>query len=463
MDTPPSSSIATLLETGNVDTVYRDVYLDRARALLAPVLSAEEFHELEQQRAALAALPPTIARALDKQNWSLVKELSQRGQQLMHTITEKSALLETARSVYDIRDVRLDPFSPGLQPFTGIVTQHLPTLRTNALKLLETLQRADVPWHDFYAARCAAFQALPVTAGDAPAAGAPTSALGVRDAAAQAFKAGDMKRLAELADALIAAEAPSGPASSPAAGVASTPTPDASGPQVQPLTYSAETLARARELGLASRHLEPRLDLESLRRYAWTPLSDEAREGAAGQVPLPAELEGLREGVAMFAIHPLVNSGGARYLPRLVAEDVLVEDFPEATDGQPPPASELVQRLRLPGRRGLPRIAIEQALLTHGARILEKDLGLDPRLFRLVCIPSDVYARLGQAEGWGRQPFLTHFDGYLVMRDGRLRALAGGDVRFGGPYHINAVGRSYDTDRLLARFAVVQRARMVAW
>jgi hypothetical protein len=456
MDTPPSSSIATLLETGNVDTVYRDVYLDRARALLAPVLSAEEFHELEQQRAALAALPPTIARALDKQNWSLVKELSQRGQQLMHTITEKSALLETARSVYDIRDVRLDPFSPGLQPFTGIVTQHLPTLRTNALKLLETLQRADVPWHDFYAARRAAFQALPVTAGDAPAAGAPTSALGVRDAAAQAFKAGDMKRLAELADALIAAEAPSGPA-------ASTPTPDASGPPVQPLTYSAETLARARELGLASRHLEPRLDLESLRRYAWTPLSDEAREGAAGQVPLPAELEGLREGVAMFAIHPLVNSGGARYLPRLVAEDVLVEDFPEATDGQPPPASELVQRLRLPGRRGLPRIAIEQALLTHGARILEKDLGLDPRLSRLICIPSDVYARLGQAEGWGGQPFLTHFDGYLVMRDGRLRALAGGDVRFGGPYHINAVGRSYDTDRLLARFAVVQRARMVAW
>jgi hypothetical protein len=464
MDTPPSSSIATLIETGNVDTVYRDVYLDRARAVMAPVLSAEEFHQLEQQRAALAALPPTIARVLDKQNWSLVKELSQRAQQLTHTITEKSALLETARSVYDIRDVRLDPFSPGLQPFTGIATQHLPTLRTNALKLLETLQRADAPWHDFYAARRAAFQALPVTAGDAPEAGAPTSALGVRDAAAEALKAGDMKRLAELADALIAAEASSGPASSPAARVASAPTPAASDPQVQPLTHSAETLARARELGLASRHLEPRLDLESLRRYAWTPLSDEVREGAAGQVPLPAEVLGdLREGVAMFVIHPLVNSGGARYLPRLVDEDVLVEDFPEATDGQPPPASELVQRLRLPSRRGLPRIAIEQALLTHGARILEKDLGLDPRLFRLVCIPSDVYVRLGQAEGWGGQPFLTHFDGYLVMRDGRLRALAGGDVRFGGPYHINAVGRSYDTDRMVARFAVVQRARMVAW
>jgi hypothetical protein len=165
----------------------------------------------------------------------------------------------------------------------------------------------------------------------------------------------------------------------------------------------------------------------------------------------------------MFVIRPLVNSGGARYLPTLVAEDVLVEDFPDPADGQPPPASELVKSLRLPARRGVPRIAIEQALLTHGARILEKDLGVDPRVFRLVCIPSDVHMRLAEAEGWGRQPFWTHFDGYLVMADGRLRALAGGDVRFGGLYDLVAVGRDYDADRLVARFAVVQRARMVAW
>ncbi len=45
----------------------------------------------------------------------------------------------------------------------------------------------------------------------------------------------------------------------------------------------------------------------------------------------------------------------------------------------------------------------------------------------------------------------------------RLQALAGGDVRYGGLYQLLAVGRDYDSDRLLARFAVVQRARMVAW
>jgi hypothetical protein len=40
---------------------------------------------------------------------------------------------------------------------------------------------------------------------------------------------------------------------------------------------------------------------------------------------------------------------------------------------------------------------------------------------------------------------------------------AGGDVRFGGLYDLLGVGREYDSDRLVARFAVVHRERMVAW
>ena len=51
-------------------------------------------------------------------------------------------------------------------------------------------------------------------------------------------------------------------------------------------------------------------------------------------------------------------------------------------------------------------------------------------------------AELGEAEGWGRQPFWTHFDGYLVMADGRLRALVGGDVRFGGLYDVLGIGET---------------------
>jgi hypothetical protein len=153
-------------------------------------------------------------------------------------------------------------------------------------------------------------------------------------------------------------------------------------------------------------------------------------------------------------------------LPPFLAEDVLVEDFPDLKEGQQPQPSPLLAALELPGRRGLPREAIERALLTHGARVLEKELGLDPRVFCLVCIPSDVHFRLGEAEGWGKQPCWTHFDGYLIRTvEGRLRfqALVGGDVRYGGLYDLLGVGRDYDSDRLIARFAVVHRERMAAW
>jgi hypothetical protein len=466
MDSTASAVMTALIEAGNIDTVYRDVYLDRARTVLAPVLSLEDFHRLEQGRAALAEVPLTIARALDSANWSLVKELSERAQTLKHAIDDKGSLLHTARSIYDVRDIRLDAFSPGLEPFTRIARRELLTLRARMLQLLETLERADVAWNDFYGARRRAFQARPQTEAELETVGtsSPADAL---ESARQALKAGDMKRLASLADALIATGTPRAAAVSHAANVRPARIEDEPRQELQSVAYSSETLARARHLGLMSRHLEPRMELASLRRYAWTPSSDERGNTAATQVPLPSgSPEGLRDGVEMFAIHPLVNSGGARYLPGLLAEDVLVEDFPDPADGETPPASELVKSLGLPGRRGLPRIAIEQALLMHGARILEKDLGLDPRVFRLVCIPPDVYVRVGEAEGWGRQPFWTHFDGYLIrtiMGQVRLQALAGGDVRYGGLYELLAVGRDYDSDRLLARFAVVQRARMVAW
>jgi hypothetical protein len=60
-----------------------------------------------------------------------------------------------------VRDVRLDPFSPGLEPFTRIPKRKLATLRMRMFELLETLERADGAWNDFYVARRRAFQAQP--------------------------------------------------------------------------------------------------------------------------------------------------------------------------------------------------------------------------------------------------------------------------------------------------------------
>jgi hypothetical protein len=464
MDNDPIPLVSALIETGKMDTVYRDVYLERARMLLGPALSFEDFHRIERERAALAELPLTIARELEKANWPLVKELSRRTEAFKQEVEEKRKLVETARGVYAVTDVRLDPFSPGLQPFTRVSPKNLPALWTRAVEQLTALEQTDPPWKEFYAGRRAAFEAhARITSEQATASADASSGMDTREAAARALKAGDMRQLAQLADMLMAAATPRTSESAPRATAGATPTREQAGQDLL-VSYSGDTLTRARQLGLAPRHLESRVELASLRQYAWSPVSDESGHIDIKQVPLPSgSPEDLRDRVEMLVIHPLVNSGGARHLPKFVAEDVLVEDFPDPAEGEQPLPSELLQTLGLVGRRGLPRVAIEQALLMHGALVVEKELGLDPRVFRLVCIPSDVHLRLGEAEGWGRQPFWTHFDGYLVKAEGRLQALAGGDVRFGGRYDLLGVGRDYHSDRLVARFAVVHRERMVAW
>ena len=95
-----------------------------------------------------------------------------------------------------------------------------------------------------------------------------------------------------------------------------------------------------------------------------------------------------------------------------------------------------------------------------GAEILENSLGLDPLEFRLVCIPYDLYARFGRERGFGKWHHWTHFDGYQVMAGNRLRALAGGDGRFGGLYDLVSISPSDGREGVYARFAVVRRARM---
>jgi hypothetical protein len=459
----PLRVVSEVVDAGDVDTVYRDVYLDRARALLGGALPPEEFEQIEQQRTQLGELPLAIGRAVDRGDWPKVKELSGRTQALRQAVEGKAKLMELARRLYAVSDISLDPFSPGLAAFTRIAATDLPALRTRTIERLAALERADPPWQRFYAGRRAAFQALEVTA-SAPAAAGETArapAADPRTAAAQAVKTGDMRGLEKLAEAMMAAVEPrrgsAVPERSARGPVASEAAKDLF------VSYAADTLEGARRLGLASRRLESRVELASLRAYAWNPLFPD-QSGRIKQVPLPAGTpEAFRDRLEMLMIHPLVNSGGARHLPTLAAEDVLVEDFPDPREDEQPPVSALLTSLGLPARRGVPRIAIERELLARGARVLEHDLHLDPQVFRLVCIPPDVHLRLGEAEGWGRQPLWTHFDGYLIMANGVLRALAGGSAQFGGLYDLVSLGRDYDSDRLLARFAVVRRERMMAW
>jgi len=47
---------------------------------------------------------------------------------------------------------------------------------------------------------------------------------------------------------------------------------------------------------------------------------------------------------------------------------------------------------------------------------------LDTRTFRVVGVPFDLYARIGQERGRVQQPHWTHVDGYQVLKGGQVRA-----------------------------------------
>src|SRR5262249_13144943 len=171
----------------------------------------------------------------------------------------------------------------------------------------------------------------------------------------------------------------------------------------------------------------------------------------------PEFAETAAETVSLFATQVFINSAGLRYVPLPVdTESCLIEGFPEGEQ----PVTELLKALGLSRRRGLARADIENALLLHGGRVLEERLGLDPREFRLVCIPPDLYLRIGRERSWGQRPEWTHFDGYRVLQGGRLLALVGGNARYGGRVDLAAIGPTDERDSVLARFAVIRRDRL---
>ena len=119
-----------------------------------------------------------------------------------------------------------------------------------------------------------------------------------------------------------------------------------------------------------------------------------------------------------------------------------------------------MRELHLERRRGLARDQIEAHLRADGPRILADHLGLDPRAFRLVCVPPDLYTRLGRDRGWGEREEWTHFDGYQVVRGGGLRALVGGNARCGGLFDLCSISRDDARENTVVRFAVIRRERL---
>lgn len=476
---PASATARLLVEVGDADTVYRDVYLRRARTLLGSALTVEQYRGFRgvQQQIDEAVAKSRSATIL--QDWKLVQELASRAEDLRRGAQAQAPLVALGELVYDAPPVAVDPFSPGMAAAlkSGL---DLGDLRDKTVAKLAELAKRDADEAAFYESRRAHLGGLVVAARRAEEAAKKTDApREVADLERLAFEAanrGDVTELSRLSSEILARKAgeqTKKPEEMSAAEIPVPPTAMDGCPVDLAAAIPTDAVTRARALGFGVTTTQPQSHVAPLLEYIAARVAQPGLRESESEHEGAMRIEALVEGydwppdvtehvkvlVAQLARHTFISSGGARYRPGFTAEAALIEDFPE--DAAPPVAGSLLTTLGLPDRRGLARDDIEAALLGCGARVVT-DLGLDPKEFRLVCVPPDIYTRFGRDAGWGAQPHWTHLDGYQVLQGGKLRALVGGDTRYGGLQDLTSIAPSDRRDSVIARFAIVRRARMVA-
>jgi hypothetical protein len=469
-------AVQWLVEVSGADTVYADLHLRRARELLSSVLTLAQYNALKGIQRDIDEAVKQSKVATMSQDWRRVESLAGRVDELRRSAQEKAAVSALGAKVYDAYGVSVDPFSPGFDFLPGF-DQDLAERRDALVDTLKKLAGADAPLATFYESRRAFFAGLVLASKrSVEATAVAQSSAEIEQLAVQAAQKGDMSQLRRYAQELAARQAKeaaaAGPKSDTQTAVAGRATYQCPVDLVAP--FSDDVAQRAQGLGFAVARTEPLPQSAPLYDYVtahmWQPNLAEAeteKEGAmraeavVDEAGFPPEVsQQVKVLVGQFLRNPFINSGGARYQPLFTAEAVLIEDFPE--DQEAPATGELLSALGLQRRRGLARVEIDDALLEHGATILQERLRLDPKEFRLVCIPQDLYMRFGRDRNWGQQQQWTHFDGYQVLKSGQLRALAGGDVRYGGLIDLVSLGLTDQRDSVIARFAVIRRARQVA-
>lgn len=450
-------ALHALFALSRTDLMYADQYMYRAEALLQDLCTRREYELLKDERHRLGEASTQLDRAVQEDGWERASCLAEEASRLQNDVVSHAEILSMAEVVYGQRILEPDAHSLAL---TGVVRGPLESLRETSVSLtrtLKTLAQLDPDWAHFYLARAAHFDRVQVEA--AQDSGPHVQPTHLKARIRNALQHGQFQEVRRLATALA------GNSSASARVRITQPVGQHAHQLTQPLPEA--TLEKAARLGLFLEKLPADDALNSYlgcRCADWAqlpsaPLSETHRkaEGAHCGHGQPLELSpALRDNLDLLLVHPFITSVGTHYVPWFGEENLLVETFAEDEEASLP----LIDALRLPRRMGLSRIRIEDALASHGPSLCA-DLGIDPLDFAIVCIPFDAYLRLAPKYGWGKQKRWTHFDGFQLLQDAHLRALVGGDVRYGGPHDLCSVERSYDTDRLLARFAIVRRHRFL--
>lgn len=454
--------VEKLVALADIDTGYGDCYLHWARVALEPSLPYEDFATLQHMEDQVRNLPHQIKNALELNAWQKVQDLSRSFRIQQERLAAKNRLYQVGTKIYSDDISSWDPFDSHLPHGSNASKAHLPRLQEKALQLSTDLIHSFPAQAEFFKKRSRQLERLQLHTPSSQE--SPKLTRGnLQQQADAALSAGNFKQLEILAKQLTSPEDTVVPDQ------AREGEPAESKPDLPDLscTFPAGSIEKAGHFGMVQATAERWHDLyQHLQRYLLDDFyccgsSPPGLSQRLHDLDLPPGTpEALKSRVRFFLQHIFINSAGNRFIPSLVAEDLLVEEFPDFDPGSEPQCGPLLERLGLPRRCHLTRRRIERALMQHGFTLLQ-ELGLDPLNFRLVCIPPDLHLRLGKTFGWGENPIWTHYDGYQVMPNRQLRALAGGDVRFGGIYDLVSLGYDYESSQTMVRFAIVQRKRMV--
>lgn len=452
-----------LIQISKLDTLFRDLYIHRARALLTTFFSVGSYFQLKENRAEITWIEKQLRASVEQNNWKRCSELTERLRELRKRTESAARFAEVGETVYErASEVSIDPFSSGLGVFMGATNETVVSSRAEAINILHALERSDPEKRGFYANRASDFGRLTISTVETVKREQRVDAGQLQQIALSALDAGDFSRL----DQVLASFAKQ-PQQKKTDEIELKPAEVAELGDDLLYTFTEQTLSAARELGLAPVRTQSRRQFAYLMPHGWQPSfrQQEIRKWSKeklAKLTYPADTtNGAREAIEFFLLNPFITSAGTRYRVCLVVEDILLEDFPEP-DAKEEVPSPLLNTLKLSSRWGVTRTEIESALLEHGFKVLQ-ELQLDPKLFRLVTIPADLYTQLGPQRGWGQKEMWTHFDGYRLLEGGKLQALAGGDKRFGGTHDVVSFGTEYASGKLFTRFAVVQRKRMTDW
>ena len=457
--------VGQLIEISKLDTLFRDLYIHRARALLTTFFSVGSYQQLKENKAEIPWVEKQLRTSVERNDWKRCTELTERLRELRKRTDAGAHFAKVAEAVYEqAGDVSIDPFSSGLNIFVSATNASILGSRAEAINILHALERSDPEKREFYASRVSDFNRLKISTPATVTQEERVDAGQLQQVALSALDAGDLSKFDQLLASL---------AKGPKTKQKKQDEIDLKPAEVAELgddllyTFTEQTLSTAHELGLAPARTQSRREFAYLIPHGWQPSfrQDEIRKWSKeklSKLTYPSDTSnGAREAIEFFLLNPFITSAGTRYRVCLVKEDLLLEDFPEPDSREEIP-SRLLSRLKLTSRWGLSRNEIENALLEHGLKVLE-ELQLDPALFRLVVVPADLYTHLGPQRDWGQKEMWTHFDGYRVLEGGKLQALAGGDKRFGGTHDIVSFSNDYASGKIFTRFAVVQRKRLTDW